>query len=304
MKLTQMKNILHNESAYNNSLKDMEGSKEYLNDLNKFLIIDNQMAMGKKSLSYSKSKYIEEADQASKTLNYIPKKNIKFVPSNLLSYGNPSTNMAYKTSSIDNLIGNKTNGDSNNSNTIYYKQGFNNKSIDTEYINFKTNFILKFSKNVGNYEKLSLFTDSVSENNKKLVTDGIKKLKNLSEKKDRILFDNNEVGDRSLYNWKENIILFFEFETIWQKITDIVLKELKNTRDLMIVLAKKNNELTEVSKENSDKIYKLSEFIRVNDINNKAETMKKKMRHFYEKKQEFERKENQDFINIYRLEEE
>merc|ERR1711957_615868 len=106
---------------------------------------------------------------------------------------------------------------------------------------------------MGHYDKINSLTDSVSENNKKLVADGIKKLKNLSEKKDRILFDNKETSDGSLYNWKENIILFFEFETIWQKITDIVLKELKNTRDLMIVLAKKNNEMTEISKTNADK---------------------------------------------------
>lgn len=297
-----MKNIVHNESAYNSSLKDFDGSREYLNDLNKFLLIDNQM--GKKSYSYSKSKYIEEADQASKTLNYLPKKNIKFVPSNLLSYGNPSTNMAYKTSSMENLMGKISPKNDIHSNSIYYKQGFNNKSIDTEYINFKTNFILKFSKNIGNFDKLGSFTDSVSDNNKKLVVDGIKKLKNLSEKKDRILFDNNEISDKSLYNWKENIILFYEYETIWQKITDIILKELKNTRELMIVLAKKNNELTETTKENAQKINKLTDFIRINDISNKAETTKKKMRHFYEKKQEFERKENLDFINIYRLEEE
>ena len=43
--------------------------------------------------------------------------------------------------------------------------------------------------------------------------------------KDRIFFDNIEIGEnkdnkdnKSIFNWKENIILFFEFETIWQKI--------------------------------------------------------------------------------------
>ena len=71
----------------------------------------------------------------------------------------------------------------------------------------------------------------------------------------------------------------------------------------MIDLAKKNNELTETTKENTEKIYELTEFIRTNDINNKAETIKKKINHFYVKKQEYERKENLDIINIYRLEE-
>ena len=64
------------------------------------------------------------------------------------------------------------------------------------------------------------------------------------------------------------------------------------------------NEMSDVTKENSDKIYKLNEFIRVNDIQNKAETIKKKMRHFYEDKKEFERKENLDIINTFKLEEE
>jgi hypothetical protein len=89
-----------------------------------------------------------------------------------------------------------------------------------------------------------------------------------------------------------------------QKINDIILKELKNTRELMLVIAKKNNEMTEDSKENSDKIYKLTEYIRINDIKNKAETIKKKMKHFYEQKQEYEKRENLNFINKIRLEDE
>ncbi len=327
MKLTAIKNVIHSESAYNSSLKDLEGTRDFLNDLNKFLYINNQTA--KKPINYSKSKYIEQADQASKTLNYLPKKNIKFVPTNLFSYGTGSPsginspNLNYRSSSIDNFLLNKKNSQSpltstqNNQNndvilnSQYYKQGFQNKKLDSDYINFKTNFILKFSKNVGNYDKLISLVDSVSDNNKIWVLDGIKKLKSLSEKKDRIFFDNIEIGEnkdnkdnKSIFNWKENIILFFEFETIWQKITDIILKELKNTRELMLALGKRNNELTEINKENNDKIYKLNEFIRVNDMNNKAETMKKKIKNFYKKKQEFERKENLDFINLHRLEEE
>jgi hypothetical protein len=351
MKLTAIKNVIHSESAYNSSLKDLEGTRDFLNDLNKFLYINNQTA--KKPVSYSKSKYLEQADQASKTLNYLPKKNIKFVPTTLFSYGSGygsgsgtglgsitgvggsggsagngvgagnisginSPNLNYRSSSIDSLFGKNINSPSisiqNNDvilNSQYYKQGFHNKTLDSDYINFKTNFIIKFSKNVGNYDKLKSLVDSVSDNNKKWVLDGLKNLKSLSEKKDRIFFDNIEIGDnkdykdnKSIFNWKENILLFFEFETIWQKLTDIILKELKNTRELMLVLAKKNNEFTEINKENLEKINKLNEFIKANDMNNKAETMKKKIKNFYEKKQEYERKENIGFINLHRLEDE
>ena len=107
-----------------------------------------------------------------------------------------------------------------------------------------------------------------------------------------------------LYNWKENVILIFESECIWQKITDIILKELKNTRELMLTLAKKNKEFTDENKKLSDDLKKLNEFIRVNDFYNKAETEKKKMKTFYELKQDFERKENMGLMNIHRLEDE
>lgn len=322
MKLQKVKTNPQNDSLYNITLRDYDGSREYLNDLNKFLLIDKEKENNenkkkdKRNWSFCKTKYIDEANQFSKTLNYLPKNKINFVPSNLLSYGNPSTNMAYKRINNSNKksensikIFNENNKELNNSNnflesnSIYYNHGYNKKNIDSEYMNFKTNFILKFSKNVNNYDKLGSITDTISENNKKLVSDGIKKLKRYAEKKDRVLFDNMEVSDKNLYNWKENIILFFETETIWQKISDIILKELKNTRELMLILAKKNKELTDENKIFSDKIYKLNEFIRVNDFHNKSETMKKKMRNFYEKKQEFERKENMDFMNIHRLEE-
>jgi hypothetical protein len=171
-------------------------------------------------------------------------------------------------------------------------------------MNFKTNFILKFAKNINNYDKLFSFTNYVSENNKKYVYEGIKMLKNYSEKKDRILFDNMEISDKCLYNWKENVILIFESECIWQKITDIILKELKNTRELMLTLAKKNKEFTDENKKLSDDLKKLNEFIRVNDFYNKAETEKKKMKTFYELKKDFERKENMGLMNIHRLEDE
>jgi hypothetical protein len=294
------KNILPNESLYNITLRDCDGSREYLNDLNKFLQIDKKE--NKKTLSFNKSKYIEEADQFSKTLYYVPKKKVNFVPVNLLSYGNSSSNLPYK--KIKNDSSNSKFFSDNESNTVYFNHGYNKKNIDLEYMNFKTNFILKFSKNINKYDKLFSYADYVSDNSKKSVTEGIKMLKNYSEKKDRILFDNMELSDKNLYNWKENIIYIFEIETLWQKITDIILRELKNTRELMLVLSKKNKELTEENKKLSDDVYKLNEFIRVNDIYNKADTVKKKIRHFYDLKQDFERKENMGMMNIHRLENE
>jgi len=302
------KNHMENECAYIRSMKEIDGKKDYLNDLHNFLRVENQI---KNSISYSrdftKSKYLNEADEGSKTLSYIPKRNVKFIPSNLLSYGNPSTNIAYKKSQeISSLKGtnNNSNIDKSNSNSVFYNYGFHNKNVDTDYINFKTNFILKFAKNISNYDKIFQNVDAVSDNNKKLISESLTKLKNLSEKKDRILFDNNEITNTNNFNWKENIILFFEFETIWQKICEIVLKELKSTREILITLAKRNNDFEAQLKENSSEINNLNEFIRINDMQNKATTQKKKMKHFYEMKQEYERKENLNMINLHRLEDE
>lgn len=254
-----------------------------------------------------KTKYLKEADNISKTLTYIPKKNVKFIPSNLMSYGNPSTNIAYR-KSTDSISKSNTfstgNIELHNSNSVYLNYGFNKKNVDVEYLNFKTNFILKFSKNISIYDKIFLNMDAVSDNNKKFVSENFMKLKSLSEKKDRILFDNNEVKNSSNFNWKEMIILFFEFESKWQKIIDIVTKELKSTREIMISLAKKNTELEKLSEDYAEEIASLSEFIKINDLENKATAEKKKLKHFYDMKQEFEKKENLNLINLHRLEEE
>ncbi len=312
MKLQNVKSLLENESAYIRSIKENGGKKDYLNELNNFLKVENQIkGTINNSRDFSKQKYFNEADEISKSLTYIPKSRIKFLPSNLMSYGNPSSNIAYKKSqdltnskSLNNGNNTTTNNELYNSNSIYYNYGYNNKSIDQDYLNFKTNFILKFSKNISNYEKLFLIIDCVSENNRKFITESFVKLKNLSEKKDRILFDNNEIKNSSNFNWKENIILFFEFESIWQKISDIVLKELKSTREIMISLAKKNTDLEAKVQENTTELYNLNEFIRINDMHNKAATQKKKLKHFYDMKQDYERKENLNLINLHRLEDE
>lgn len=312
MKLQNGKRLLESESAYIRSIKDLEGNKDYLNDLHNFLKVENQI---KSSINFSKdftkSRYLSEADDASRTLSYIPKRNVKFIPSNLMSYGNPSSNMAYKKSQENpnpkaNTVREATNAnfDSSNGSSVFYNYGFHNKSVDADYLNFKTNFILKFSKNVSNYEKIFQVMDSVSDNNKKFVSESFVKLKGLSEKKDRILFDNNELKSSTNFNWKENIILFYEFETIWQKISEIILKELRSTREIMISLAKKNTDLEGQVKDNAAEIYNLSEFIRINDLHNKAATQKKKLKHFYDMKQDYERKENLNMINLHRLEDE
>ncbi len=320
MKLQNGKSLLEQESAYMRSMKHIESNKDYLNDLQSFLKVENQI---KNSINFSKdftkSRYLSEADEVSRTLTYIPKRNVKFIPSNLMSYGDPGSNIGLKKSQQQHENNNnfksktvrepnshlldRSNND-NTHNSVFYNYGFHNKTVDAEYLNFKTNFILKFAKNISKYEKIFHIMDSVSDNNKKFVSESFMKLKSLSEKKDRILFDNNEVKNTtSSFSWKENIILFYEFETIWQKICDLILKELKSSKEVMISLAKKNTDLEAQVQANTAEIYNLTEFIRINDLHNKAATQKKKLKHFYDMKQEFERRENLNLVNMNRLEE-
>ena len=97
------------------------------------------------------------------------------------------------------------------------------QTSEYDYLNFKTNYILKFAKNIENFEKFSKYFDFISENNKKSFIDHFETLKKLSEKKDRILFDvinpNNKLNN-SIDNWKECSILFYEFEVYWQKLAE------------------------------------------------------------------------------------
>lgn len=252
--------------------------------------------------------------------SYVPKRTVKFTPSDLLSYANPNMLKRFggEESLKDSLLSLKINPHESNhlpENMNQNKESnkeiiptYNQTQNNFDHLNFKTNFILKFAKNAEQYDRLGLFFDNITENNKKLVVDCYYKLKSLTDKKDRILFDymtvNNYENDSTTQNWKECTMFFHEFEAFWLKLADVILRELKTAKDNNIQLSKKVNDQYHTITMKENEIEYLNNYISKNDINYKALVKKKRVKDVKEIKTEFEKKEKLNIINVFRLEEE
>ena len=184
---------------------------------------------------------------------------------------------------------------------------------DLDLMSFKTNFIIKFSRNLENYDKIFSLIDKVSENNRKFACDYYYRIKSLAERKDKIIFNTNiftqsqnkdMIKNELFENWKENISVMFEFESYWQKLVELILKELRSFYEKNIDLNKKvkDKDCFIINKENE--INQLTDYIKKNDINNKALTKKKKSNEIKEIRTEYDKKDKLNMMNVYRLEEE
>jgi hypothetical protein len=325
------------ESIYDKSIRELKTSdKNIFKELDNYLNVDHlpskQQNIMKNILNLKNSNNVTEEkinyqegreritdgnliSKSQTTLGYLPKRNIKFTPSNLLSYINPNALMKsfkgeenspnqMQNNQLQNLL---QNDNKRNNNTCIIKT-FVKNSVENEFLSFKTNFILKFARNIEIYEKFIKYFDQISENNKKIILDSYHKLKSLADKKDRILFDsknmNNLNMETNLEHWKDCIVLFYEFEYNWLRSFEIALKEFKTVKDENIHLTKKVSDQENIILIKDNEIKYLNTFIEENDINYKALVKKKRMKDLNQIKDDYEKKEKMNVINVFRLEEE
>lgn len=334
-------------SIYDKIIRDVNcPSQRSLNELNGCLKVDKQTKGRKVNVNSKvntieqkmylnslnterKEDYIDELNldkNMNSSLAFIPKRKLKFTPSNLMSYSNPNSYMKKFNNAVEKDVEERTslpfpvftpsyhgldNGSSgvNGENKIQTPPAIsNNANIDSlpvhnpsdsaDFLTFKTNYILKFARNIENYEKLYKYLEIISENNKKPAMDNFIKLKSIADKKDRALFDtNNTLG-------RDSIILFYEFEVFWLKLIEIVMRELKSLKDINVQLTKKASDQENLIKLKENEIKYLNTFIENNDLNYKSLVRKKRTKDVNEIKDEYERKEKLSMINTFRLEEE
>jgi hypothetical protein len=305
-------------------------------DLTSFIKVDSLLSTKKKFHSnakqivsgdrdYQKNKFYNDkkCNELISSISYLPKNRIKFTPLNLMSYPSPNKfSIGNKHNSRSDKIedslmpfqmGNKNETSSNGTN--YMMSGSEN-----EFLTFKTNFILKFAKNVEVYDKVNKYLDIISDSNKKNIFDYFRRIRTCTDKKDQILFDsmnyniltennknnesNSNKANSNYKHWKECTILFYEFEVFWLKLSDIILKELKSAKDSNILLAKKNSDQTNIISQREKEVSELNELIETHDIYNKTQKAKKKNSELNEIKEEYNRKDKINVFNVYRLEEE
>lgn len=289
------------ESLYSKAVRDNSVTHDF-SELSEFIKVDilkkksknlqfEMPYIDKNHLPEMKEKIIEANIP---NLSYLPKRNVKFTPSNLMSYPHPKhfarRSLERKEEPADNLQINAINSARNND--------------DLDYLTFKTNFILKLARNVENYDKLYNFIDIISENNKKIVLEYYNKLKILTEKKDRALFDNFNVNSTNVSSWKDLTLIFYEFELTWQKFTEVILRELKHNKDVNVHLSKKGSDQVNLLKLKDNEITYLNDFIKKNDLHHKSNLKNGKMKDTNEMKTDYERKEKLNLLNTIRLEDE
>ena len=333
--------------------KTLQGSASNdLDELGTFLRIDNKNIPKKNSHTINKGTSVEtkefnqtkdekEKEAITKgleshntnpftSLSYLPKRKVKFNAANLLSYSNQPRPLlkrtpeegkeritAYQTTVIVSHSNKSSIISSNPLQNILLHGGGPTKAIsENEYLTFKTNYILKFARNKEAYQKTSNFLSKISDENKKHTIEFYRRLLQISEKKDRVLFDSMNFNvmnsaamsqtDANLnyHNWKECTLLFYELETFWLKLSEIALKELSAAKESNVHLAKKLSDQNHVMKKQENEISKLKSFIEVNNINSKSLKALRRMKELDSMKEEYEKKENLNVYNVFRLEEE
>lgn len=236
---------------------------------------------------------------------YLPKSKINLNNANLIDFTHQSTNKnsnfkstinslsKYKTTASS-LFNNKDNNKNiSNNNLAEYALDVKNTSsryseLAKEYFDYKTSFILKFSKMSYLFNKLNNLTDRISDNNKAKLQSNIYKLKILSEKRDNLILntqklpiDNNNFNNENiknidnfissnLNNWKELKPIIYDQEILWIKSLDLCLLELKDQNNIIIHQTKKLNEKESILTTKEKEIEYLNKYIKDNDITYKS----------------------------------
>ena len=120
------------------------------------------------------AKEIKKDERPSTSISYLPKRITKLTPSALAQLPVPET--AFK------RIIKKEMHEKDREIKVETKN-----QNDLDLLSFKTNFIVKFSRNLENYDKIFSLLERVSENNKKIAIDYYYRIKNLTEKKDKVM---------------------------------------------------------------------------------------------------------------------
>lgn len=189
---------------------------------------------------------------------------------------------------------------------ISYTQ--NNKNNNE--LEFKTNYILKYAQNTDNFYKLRKCINLIRDEKKRNFDDIYLKIQKSLEYQTRIFFDdknfenNNNENNVSILFIKNMICFFYDFNLYINKLFNLLANELKNEREQNLKLLKKNYEqnlkLSSKIKEFDD----LYNYLNKYDISKKLRAGKIKEQKINDIKNKYLKKENDQLLSIFNLEEE
>jgi hypothetical protein len=228
----------------------------------------------------------------SKVISYLPKSKVKLTPASFINNQHKITSLIPKE---------KEKKFEGNSLFNRYQIANTKKEDDNIKVAFKTSYMLKFAKNMDRYDKLVKKLDCLSGNTKNITIDNYYKIKGLSENKDHLLFERLSHDSNS---WKDCVKLFFDFETYWLNIAEVILKELIHYNQSNFDYSKKNGVLDNINENYKREIDYLKKYIEDNDIEYKAMIKNKGIKEVDSMKRELAHKEKMSLNSISKLEEE
>jgi len=118
---------------------------------------------------YKTNEKKEKQAEIPSSISYLPKRNCKITTAGLSKLPIPENGLKKFFEKKQMESDKDTNLEINNQN-------------DLDLLSFKTNFIVKFSRNLENYDKIYSLLDRVSENNKKIAFDYYYRIKSTGKK--------------------------------------------------------------------------------------------------------------------------
>lgn len=174
-----------------------------------------------------------------------------------------------------------------------------------DYLKVRTGYILKFASNADFFNKTMKYFDNLSDDKQGPAIDLYDNLKRIYDLNSRIYFDKitcNSILDYE--TWKGLLRNSYDYNTLMIKLIDLLFRDLKNDKDNILRLKKKNFEFENQMVSKTNEIALINDFIKKNDLNFKLNQKKQKNASPQELKQAFIQKENAYVLTIYRLEDE
>ena len=187
---------------------------------------------------------------------------------------------------------------------ISYSQDINN----TNDLEFKTNYILKYAQNAENFNKLKKYNNIIREEKRRNFDELYIKLHKNIETQSRMFFDDKNFEnkeEKGNNNMIKNIICFlYDYNSNINKFCNFLVNELKNEKEQNSKLFQKSYEqdlkLTSKTKE----LDELNAYLNRYDVSSKLYVKKAKEATIDEMKHKYYQKENSHLLSIYNLEEE
>ena len=254
-------------------------------------------------------------------LKYLPKRKLRNININIstspkINNKENNNNLFYHTQRP--LSGkNKNNSNNEKSNErfiiedLFKKEEVNDSvHIESEFLQFRTSYILEYSKNSEHLRKIAKYFDVIKDDKKNIAVDLYDKLLKIYDENNKVIFNKPNLNETITFDtWKNMVILFSDFTHIIINLLSIFFSEIKVSRSKILSLTKKTSEQSNFIIQQTKDFNEINTYIRKHELNNFTHNKKSQLKRDKEFQLQtsqitFTKKENAYIMTIHRLEEE